>query len=117
MNKRVCNGWCTVRNKFTEEERQKIIDLLPTVREKFIKEYSERNDDLQLFCGHRFKDDTDVVIRMESARERQGDLTLEEFIFDALYDCASSDYYYSFEKDWGDSDEYYTDEEGVDDDE
>lgn len=32
-------------------------------------------------------------------------MTLEEFIFDALFFCAKSDYYYMFEKDYGERNE------------
>lgn len=92
-------------NPLTDEQKQSIIQKLPAARELMQKEFNIQHDDeLQLFAGHRFNSDDDVIARIESIspeRLAEKDPTSEDIIYDALYDCASADYYYQFEKDWG----------------
>ena len=66
------------------------------------KEINGRDDNRCLYCGTRFNSDDVVKQRIVQAKER----SLEKFYGDdviraALLDCASADYYYAFDKDWG----------------
>ena len=120
---RLANGMQSpIPNPLTDEQKQAIIAKLPAARATMEKEFDiSRNDDLQLFAGTRFNNDDDVIWRIESiSPERLAgrDPTSEDIIYDALYDCADSDYYYMFDKDWGtpdyddgDSDEDYGDDD------
>lgn len=71
-------------------------------RKQLEKEIDKRDDDRCLYLGNRFYSDDVVKQRIIKAKER----SLEKFygkdvIRAALLDCASADYYYMFEKDWG----------------
>lgn len=71
-------------------------------RKSLEKEINGRDDNRQLFCGTRFNSNETVIERIKQAKLRN----LKKFcdndvVRAALLDCASADYYYAFEKDWG----------------
>jgi len=100
----MCNGTCWPYTPYSEELKQQIIERLPAVRARFMEIYSKVNEhDEQVWYGDRCKDDSDIIHRMDSVRDQEALMKngLDEAIYDALLDCASADYYYRFEKDWG----------------
>lgn len=118
---RAANGMQSPRpNPLSDEQKEIIKQKLPAAREVMKKEFdASHNDDLQLFAGHRFNNDDDVIWRIESITPERlagRDPTSEDIIYDALYDCADADYYYQFEKDWGAPESDYDDGDDSDDD-
>ena len=119
---RLANGMRSpIPNPLTDEQKQVIIQKLPAARELMKKEFEMDNfnmmHELGLMDGTRFYNDEDVIWRIESITPERlagRDPTSEDIIYDALYDCADSDYWYMYEKDWGAPESYYDD--GDDDD-
>ena len=99
----LCNGWCSPRKRYGKRKVEAIKRALPKVRLqlKSLINKSSRYED-EVYYGRRCQNDSDVICRMESTNQRKLKRKgLKKAILDALLDCASSDYYYEFEKDWG----------------
>lgn len=105
MSKNVCNGICSDRKKFNKAEIELIKKELPAQRIMIVARLGTVNHNEMTMAGLRFKDDEDVISTMETAAEKAKNLSLEQFIQSALYDCMGRDYYYMFEKDYGGNDE------------
>ena len=106
---RLANGMQSpIPNPLTDEQKQIIIQKLPAARELMKKEFDMDNFNMMhklgLMDGSRFYNDDDALWRIESITPERlagKDPTSEDIIYDALYDCADSDYWYMYEKDWG----------------
>lgn len=99
----VCNGWKTPRKRYGKRLIRRIERAYPQ-QQQWIRNYCENHNEhySNLWFGMRCKNINDTIIRMESANQRKlRKLGLKKAIRNALIDCASSDYYYMFEKDWG----------------
>lgn len=105
VSKNVCNGICSDRKKFNKEEIDLIKKELPAQRIMIVERFGTVNHNEMTMAGLRFKDDQDVIFAMEKEAENAKNLSLEQFIQYALYDCMVRDYYYMFEKDYGGDDE------------
>ena len=86
---------------------KKVNDLKPMikkVRDDILKEFGGRDDEKGIFAGNRFNDDDSVIARLESMNQAEiKRIGWEQAIRSALVDCMSSDYYYTFEKDYGEA--------------
>lgn len=101
--KTICNGYST-GNEHLSEETQKIIkELLPEIRKELKVKYQDLENEFSLYAGERFYDDFSVMMRLESAWEKleKAYIDIKDRVRDALLDCMRADYYYTFEKDWG----------------
>lgn len=108
---RICNGFKLPHEEFDEEKVKAIKGVLPKVRKKiseiFRKErYNEECFPLaikyKLYRGYRYHLDEDIICRMESVDDAsiyKDDL--EGFCLDALVDAMQADYWYTYEKDYG----------------
>ena len=114
---RLANGMQSpIPNPLTDEQKEIIKQKLPAARELMKKEFDMDNfsmmHKLGLMDGHKFYNDDAVLWRIESITPERlagKDPTSEDIIYDALYDCADSDYWYMYEKDWGAPESYYDD--------
>lgn len=99
MRDTVCNGYRIPHLCYDAEKTARLIEIIHEEREKLRQPV---NREEMLYCGSRFESDDDVIIRMESADQERlfanGD---HEAVIDALYECMKADYWYQFEKDWG----------------
>ena len=99
----VCNGWKTPRKRYGKRLIRRIERAYPE-QQKWIRCYCSSHDEnySNLWFGSRCKHISDTIVRMESANQRKlRKIGLKKAIRNALIDCAHSDYYYQFEKDWG----------------
>lgn len=101
--KRRCNGYVSPTPELSARARDLISAKIFRARVLLTKLFGGINDEKQLYCEHRFNDDESVMARISSAYkdEEITPKTVGRILIDALYDCASADYYYAFEKDWG----------------
>ncbi len=97
---KVCNGVSWPLRKFKKEEEQRLLKKIPEQRLLFIESFGIVNHEAGTYASHRFASDEDVINTMASAVKRRGNLSDEEFIDSALFNCAERDYYYNFEKKW-----------------
>lgn len=99
MRQTICNGYRIPCKAYSPERTKALIDIIHEEREKLRQDVNRKE---MLYCGTRFEDDEQVILRMESADQEKlfanGD---HEAVIDALYECMSADYWYRFEKDWG----------------
>lgn len=102
-HEQICNGHYAPRKHFSKRKIEAIKRQLPKHQDwlrQTIKDKGSLNEDL-LF-GDRCTSLEQVIRRMESAKQsRFKKLSLKWQIRDALLDCASSDFYYTYEKKWG----------------
>lgn len=108
---KICNGFKLPYEEFDEEKIKAIKEMLSKVREKiseiFVKEgYREKHYPLaskyMLYRGLRYDSDEDIICRMRSVNDAsiyKNDL--EGFCLDALVDAMQADYWYTYEKDYG----------------
>ena len=99
----ICNGHYAPRKHFSKRKIEAIKRQLPKHQDWLIQTIKNKgclNEDL-LF-GDRCASPKQVIWRMESAKQSNlKKLSLKWQIRDALLDCASSDFYYAYEKNWG----------------
>ncbi|MBQ0113386.1 MAG: hypothetical protein KBT03_09675 [Bacteroidales bacterium] len=109
----ICNGIRTPRLAYTKEKREELLPVIESVRKSLREEYPSASHDMLVVCGSRFEGTERVFAVMESVKDQ--DKLFEKgnraAVRDALLECMRADYDYMFEKDWGDSDEYYTDDD------
>lgn len=99
----LCNGWKSPRKRYGKRKVEAIKRVLPKVRLqlKSLINKADRYED-EVYYGWRCQNDSDVICRMESTNQRKlKSKGLKQAVLDALLDCAHSDFYYKFEKDWG----------------
>lgn len=98
MIETVCNGYRIPCKGYSPERTQQLIKIIHEEREKLRQDINREEG---LYCGFRFGDDDQVILRMESADQEKlfahGD---HEAVIDALYECMKADYWYQFEKEW-----------------
>jgi hypothetical protein len=95
-----CNGFSSERNKFSTQSVALITELLPDLRQAF------NPIDGKQCIGHRCNSVSSITARIESATSEREFLTEPTaWILAALDDCASADYYYTYEKDYGHDDD------------
>lgn len=101
MTKYNISGMSTDYIKYSNNTQQKILTLLPDIRKKVYSTFNGLNHNEGLLSGRRFRDDENIIWRIASnVSEAKCLEDMEEVITEALYDAASSDYYYTYEKDW-----------------
>lgn len=98
----ICNGLVSpLPNKYSEERISELKKIIKAEREKILSVYSGADHVNELMCGNRFNDDEDVISTMESANQEKlfekGD---SYAVRDALTNCMSRDYWYTYEKDY-----------------
>ena len=99
---KICNGSSWPRECYSEIKVQKLKPMIQRIRKSLIKKFPGRDDDKHLLMGIRFNDDDSVISRLESAnQEAIKSFGWHKTIKSALIDCMKSDYYYTFEKDYG----------------
>jgi len=104
----ICNGYSRPRNHYGKRKIQYISRLLPKCREILKNYVSQWEYSNSLYYGERCKNDFDIIARMESTNQRKlFKHGIKWAIVDALLDCADSDYYYKYEKDWGGNNHTY----------
>lgn len=113
MIETICNGVVTPREYYSKSKVEELVPLIESIRNDLFKEYPSASHDLMVVCGSRFNDNELVIATMESVsdQEKLFEKGNRSAVRDALFNCMSRDYWYMFEKDWGDSDEYYTDDD------
>jgi hypothetical protein len=98
-----CNGYSFAAIKFGEGTVATFKMRLGMNRERFIDYMATpaaKQDD-KYDAGSRFFNDMTVLGRIESAASEAEFLAdPDAWTLDALRDCASSDYYYNYEKSW-----------------
>ena len=101
---KICNGIVSPRKCYSQKKANELKPMIKKVRAALLKEFGGRDDEKMIFAGLRFNDDDSVIARLESANQdlikRYG---WEQAIRSAMIDCMSSDYYYTFEKDYGEA--------------
>ena len=103
MIKTLCNGFRNPRPVYDIQRRENLIDMAQIVREELTQEYPTADHDEMLYRGWRFDNDDTLIATLESCIDQEklyqyGDSWA---VRDALLDCMSRDYYYTYEKDWG----------------
>ena len=101
--KRKCNGCICPTPELSFDTRELLLSRIDKCRNRMVRMFGNRNDNKQLYSGIRFENDETVLARISSAYKEQ-EITLSnrnKILIDALYDCMSADYYYTFEKDYG----------------
>jgi|SRR5579872_212179 len=95
---KVTNGWTTDYEIFSEATIWIFNKFLDSRRELFV--CSE-----DAIRGERFTNDSRVLLRLQSMFSEQDFLARPQQCIDAaLLNCAKSDRWYAFEKDWGNDD-------------
>lgn len=98
----ICNGIKSPRICYPIEKRNGIKRILPSSRKLILAEVGNLDHEKGLFAGPRFKDDDSVIARIESANQDEiQKVGWNAAVRSALIDCMMSDYYYTFEKDYG----------------
>jgi hypothetical protein len=93
-----CNGYSSPRETFSESTRSLIKERLVVGRALF---HNRAEFFGGLHFGARFNDDESALVRIESAAKEEEVLSnLDEWVWAALEDCASSDHWYAYEKQW-----------------
>lgn len=97
-----CNGYSLNADKFSEEVREAIKAHLPSCRTRFLKENKDNMGRSGIYyADYRFYGDDRVISRIESATHESNFLKHPDaWIMEALRDCAESDHWYTFEKEW-----------------
>ena len=103
MIETICNGYKFPRHtKYGKRKIEQIARQIKRQKSWLLEKIGDEPFYSELYYGSRCKSIDDVVIRMESANQRKLFAKgLKNAVRDVLLDCASSDYYYTFEKDWG----------------
>lgn len=100
----ICNGIVSPRKCYPIEKRNGIKTILPSSRKLLLAEVGNLDHEKGLFAGPRFKDDDSVIARLESANQDEiQKVGWNAAVRSALIDCMMSDYYYTFEKDYGEA--------------
>lgn len=103
MKKVECNGWSSDRARFSKETVDFVQKMLLSTKTLFETEYCRAigfGGEYEL--GIRYKSLDSIITTLESAVSEQDFLHCPtDWIMAALKDCASRDYYYKYEKDWG----------------
>lgn len=110
-----CNGGIMDGERLPEPVAKAVVAVLPAARTLF-KGRLDSNEisNREYFLGSRFETDADILNRIWAAVSPNSLFgprgTVEQvqhdplgWALDALRDCASADYYYTFEKDYGDN--------------
>lgn len=100
----LCNGIVSPRDHFSHEKILAIKKMIPNVRDRLLNEFGDLDHDRMIYAGMRFKNDDEVIARLESVVSPQiiKDIGWEQAIRGALVDCMMADYWYEFEKDYND---------------
>ena len=97
----ICNGIKSPRPLYSKQRKAGLKKIIEDVRKELEKEFGDRDDELGLFIGNRFKDDDSVIARLESANQDEIQKSgWHDSVRSALIDCMKSDYYYTFEKEY-----------------
>jgi hypothetical protein len=100
-----CNGFKSPRDRFSTRAVALIIELLPALRRSF-QPVEGRQE-----IGVRCRDVDTITARIESATTELEFLAEPTaWVLAALDDCASADYYYTYEKDYG---QYHPDDDEI----
>ena len=98
-----CNGVQVPRERFSQPSSDLIVSLLPDIREAYIFQIREKTHEIMAIDGSRFNSDSTVIATIESAYSEDDFLKMTHMVItDALIDCAQRDYYYAYEKTYGD---------------
>lgn len=101
-----CNGISLNGRKLAEEESRLVMKVFPKVFAEF-KNYvqgpgydprADMNPDLRLDIGERCR--PNGVFDRLRGHDITASFTIEEWVADALRDCAGADYWYNYEKEW-----------------
>lgn len=104
MTKIKCNGYSLPHTRFSDNAQKILTNLLHEMRPVFIVENDIKNNDnvdQSLHTGYRFYDNESALVRIYSATtEEEAMKNPSEWVKAALKDCAGSDYWYTYEKQW-----------------
>lgn len=97
-----CNGSCWPRVLFSEKTKALAFSLFDELRPIFLKENAKGFDRYErYYSGRRFNTNDTLLVRIESATvESEFLASPKEWAWEALRECAASDYWYTFEKQW-----------------
>lgn len=99
---KICNGCASNRKKYTTRRVAKLLPIIHRQRQAIIDKFGTCNNVRKMFAGLRFQNNQDVIDRLESADQKKiRKAGWDVAIRSALLDCMSADYYYTFEKDYG----------------
>jgi hypothetical protein len=101
-----CNGYSSGTPELKKETAEAVVSILTQARMAF-REWADNEQksgrDGDFYYGHRFNTDSKVLQRIQSAEGVSSEDVSNDpmaWALDALYDCASADHYYTFEKEW-----------------
>lgn len=100
---RWCHGLGNKYN-FKRKEKDKLYALIKDVRQNELADNEVIDHDAETYFGDRYKDDDWVFNYIQSGKHAHREIKqnqYRELVLDALISCAQTDYYYRFEKDWG----------------
>lgn len=103
IDDRICRGFKTPCEPLEDKTQLLITELLPECRKELVEKFGTLEHYLFLYAGSNFKNDELVMARIASNWEAltKKYIDVKARIKDALIDCMASDYYYTYEKDWG----------------
>jgi len=102
----LCNGITSPRERYSLSKIASIKKMLPIARERLIKEFGDIDHDRGILAGSRFNNDDSIVARLESVVDQNTIKAVgwEQVIRGALIDAMTADYWYMYEKDYGEAD-------------
>lgn len=96
---RRCNGISSIQHRLRDDTIEVLVAIAARQRPGFIERANTHRD---LLAGRRFSNDDCLIARVATAYTNDEVIADIEFVvYDGLFDCAASDHWYEFEKEYG----------------
>ena len=104
-DRKICRGISSEAPNYSLPYRDRVWKLIHPVRLEFIADVNEKRVLFKdkVYLGRNVGSDASVLLTVQSWYPESSNFTDEDLkaqIYDALYDCATRDFWYAVEKDW-----------------